>query len=96
MIAAAHVHAILALAAATPGSSRREHAEDDLEGGRSRSEPDRIVIHDLKPGGSGIPAGLGLATEGPFRANGRARDGDLVLLERARGGVSLGCIIRFG
>jgi hypothetical protein len=58
MIAAAHVHAILALAAATLGSSRREHAED-LEGGRSRSEPDRIVIHDLKPGGSGIPAGQG-------------------------------------
>ena len=49
MIAAAHVHAILALAAAALGSSRREHAED-LEGGRSRSEPDRIVIHDLQPG----------------------------------------------
>ena len=58
MITAAHVHAKLALAAATLGSSRREHAED-LEGGRSRSEPDRIVIHDLKPGGSGIPAGQG-------------------------------------
>ena len=35
MIAAAHVHAILALAAATLGSSRREHAED-LQGRRSR------------------------------------------------------------
>jgi hypothetical protein len=70
MIAAAHVHAILALAAATLGSSRREHAED-LEGGRSRSEPDRIVIHDLKPRGIRHSSGSGLATQGTFRAIGR-------------------------